>query len=211
MPPSDNPYASPGARGGEPPILAQPVDESESVVRVDYHLTLEDLVDYNYFFQCNLPSVRRQWWIFRILGVAGLALGAACFLYGLAQPASELGMLGLPPAILSFFLLYITAPSRRKAGIRRLLTGMLREGRNENLFSLHRVWISPTGIRRISRYADTSYQWPVVEKIADSPQAAYIYDSTASAIVVPRSAFDSDAAFQHFVDTARQFWKQAAP
>jgi hypothetical protein len=94
--------------------------------------------------------------------------------------------------------------------LRGMLQGMLREGRNENLFSLHRVWISPTGIRRIARYTDATYQWPVVESIGVGPAAAYIYDSTASAIIVPRSAFGSESEFQNFVETAQQFWNNAA-
>jgi hypothetical protein len=121
-----------------------------------------------------------------------------------------LAMLAPATGFLGLLLFYITSPSRRKAALRRLLTGMLRQGRNENLFSLHRVWVSPRGIRRISRYADTTYQWPVVEKIAVGPHAAYIYDSAASAIVVPRSAFGSEGEFQHFVETAEHFWKEAA-
>jgi hypothetical protein len=129
---------------------------------------------------------------------------------GLTQPANGLAMLAPATGFLGLLLFYITSPSRRKAALRRLLTGMLRQGRNENLFSLHRVWVSPRGIRRISRYADTTYQWPVVEKIAVGPHAAYIYDSAASAIVVPRSAFGSEGEFQHFVETAEHFWKEAA-
>jgi hypothetical protein len=209
--PLDNPYAPPGARGGEPPILAQPVEESESVVRVDYHLTLEDLVEYNFYYQCHSASMRRRWRLLRGVGLAGIALAALLMFYGyLTQQDVGVALIGFPAAAFGIVILYASLPSRRKAALRGVLKGMLREGRNENLFSLHRVWISPTGIRRISRFADTTYQWPAIEKIGVGPGGAYIYDSTASAIVVPRSAFASDGEFQHFVETAEQFWKQAS-
>jgi hypothetical protein len=207
--PDDNPYAPPTARGIEPPVLAQPVEETESVLRVDYHLTLEDLVEFNFYHQSNSSPMRRRMWFIRGLGLAGIAFGGLWTWLTMTRQA-DMGMAGAIAIVVgsAVFLVASTA-SRRRANLRKLLEGMFREGRNENLFGLHRAWVSPRGIRRISRFVDATFQWQAVEKIAASPHAVYIYDSAASAIIVPRSAFGDEAEFQRFLETAQKFWRQA--
>lgn len=207
-PPNDNPYAPPSPGGGEPPVLAQPVQESESVLRVDYELTLDDLVEFNFYHFNHSAAYRRRLWLMRILALTVALVVTLGLFAGVRDWTGALAFL-LVPGIFVIFLVYATLPSRRKASLRSTLEGMFREGRNANLFSLHRVWISPTGIRRISRYTDTTYQWPVVEKIVATEQGVYIYDSAASAILVPRSAFADQGDFDRFVETARQFWQAA--
>lgn len=201
----DNPYAAPG---NEPPVLAQPVAESDSVLRVDFYLTVEDLVEFNFYHVNHSRSMRKRLWLTRIMFVLAYLL----ILWGplQASPMRNAGLLLAPAAaVLVALFWYSNSATRRKANLRRLLESMFREGRNENLFGPHRVWISPLGVRRISRYADASFQWPAIEKIVATDKAVYIYDSAASAIVAPYAAFASEEEFRRFVETATLFWRQS--
>lgn len=203
-PQDDNPYAAPGS---EPPVLAQPVKESESVLRVDFHLSVEDLVEFNFYHVNHSRSMRRRLWLARGLFLVAIALALGPLQLTGWRDSGPLLLLAGVVGVGVFW--YLTSAGRRKANLRRVLEAMFREGRNENLFGLHRVWISPAGVRRISRYADATFQWPAIEKIVATPQAAYIYDSAASAIVVPYAAFASEGEFRQFFDTATQFWRRA--
>jgi hypothetical protein len=206
----DNPYAAPAARGTEPPVLAQPVEESESAVRIDYHLTLDDLVEFNLYHHRNSPALWRHYLLVRLMLVA-VALAAA--VPALIAFSTFNRMEGVSFAsitvLFALFLWWSSRAAKRRSYFRKILSKMYSEGRNDNLFGLHRLWVSRAGVRHITRYKDVTCQWPVVEKIVAGPRAAYLYDSAATAIIVPQGAFASEAEFQRFVETARQFWKDA--
>jgi len=96
---------------------------------------------------------------------------------------------------------------RRK--VRKIVAGMVGEGRNRGLFSRHRVTISPERVTDSSEHAQTSTAWGAVERVAAADEHAYIYTNALAAIIVPRRAFAGPSEFEQFVRAAREHHEKA--
>ena len=58
--------------------------------------------------------------------------------------------------------------------------------------------------------ASSTHKWIAIEAIHADAHHAFLYLGSTAAIIVPKRAFHSETHFKVFVNTARQFQRQAA-
>ena len=172
----------------------------------EYEITADDLVAFNLYHHRQSPTARRQY-LRSWLGPAAVWLCVCAGLWYFADrhrgtPLRTL--LDLLPLFsgVPVYLLYFPWAYRRK--LRKIIHGMVTEGRNRGMLGRHRVTISPEGVAEASEHAQTSTHWRGVEKVVATAGHAFIYIGAMAAVIVPRRAFADPADFDKFLDTAQQ-------
>ena len=97
---------------------------------------------------------------------------------------------------------------RRK--VRKIVAGMIGEGRNRTLFGKQRVTISPESISRSSDFDQTTIAWSAIERVVKDKDYVFVYTSSLTAIIVHRRAFADDVGFDEFVLKATGYHEEAS-
>ena len=84
------------------------------------------------------------------------------------------------------YRIYFPWAYRRR--FRKIVSGMVSEGKNRELFNRRRVTTSIEGISEISDLAQRSFSWPAIDKVACNDDYVFVYTSALNAIIVPRRA-----------------------
>lgn len=176
----------------------------EPVSQVRFEFTREDFVAFNLYHHDHSPATRYQ--KRRIILIFG-ALGVILPVIKLMHPEYH--------ELLYIFggtslLVAVTFPLNFRRGLRRNLDRLLSEGKNKGLLGPREVGLSPAEVRSTGTMGINTTAWPAVEKIVKHEDRLYIYTSSLSAVVIPRRAFESDAAFASFEETARKYLAEAA-
>jgi len=173
----------------------------------EYEITKADLCAFNLYHHRHSPTARRQYlrsWFIPAFAWLLVCIGI-WYLADRERGTPSRTLLDLLPlfSIVPLYLLYFPWVYRRK--LRKIVDGMVSEGKNRGLFSHHRVTISPEGVTDSGEHNQTATAWRAVERVAAAGEHAYIYTSALSAIIVPRRAFASPSEFEAFVQTAREY------
>lgn len=86
---------------------------------------------------------------------------------------------------------------------------MLTVSKQSGMLGLHRLSISPAGLREVTDVNDSHQAWPSVRAIVKLRHHIAILMKNHSIHVIPRRAFASDADYETFLEQAR-VWKYAA-
>ncbi len=178
----------------------------------EYEITKDDLTAFNLYHHRHSPTARRHY--LRSWFIPAFLLLLVCMgLWYLAD--RERGtpwrtLLDLWPlfCMVPVYLLYFPWAYGRK--LRKIVAGMVSEGRNPGLFCRHRTTLSPEGVTRAGEFGQTSVVWRAVERVVVTDDYAYIYTSALAAIIIPRRAFADAAAFREFVHAAGEFQAKAS-
>ncbi len=179
----------------------------------EFEITRDDLVAFNQFHNRHSPMARRQFLIAWLLPVVAwfLVFSVIWYFADKHRGTPLRTLLDLLP-LLSFvpiYLLYFPWAYRRK--LRKLVGGMVSEGRNRGLLGWHRVGISPTEITEANGHGQTSIRWSGIERVAAENGLAFIYTSAISAIIVPERAFPDPVEFEQFLRQAREYHEKEFP
>ena len=177
----------------------------------EYELAIGDLEAFNLYHQFHSPTACRHY--YRAWFIPTFVWMLVCIsIWYLADKdrgtplRTFLDLLPLfsgPPIYLAIFPWWY----RRK--VRKTVAGMVSEGKNCGLFTLHRVTISPQDITDASEQSQSSTSWRAVERIVAADDHAYIYTNALAAIIVPRRAFAGASEFEEFVRTAKELHEKA--
>jgi hypothetical protein len=120
--------------------------------------------------------------------------------------------LAAPMAFVAFaMLVWIAAIAAfRRRGAARSVRNLFRNMTGRALVGSRTFTIRPDAIEVISDVFTVTYKWIGIERIDADRQHAFFYQGSASAIIVPKRAFNSETHFRVFVETARQFQREAA-
>ncbi len=177
----------------------------------EYEITAEDLEAFNLYHHRHSPTARRHYlrawfvpslmWLLVCLGIWHLA--------DRTRVTPLRTFLDLMPlfAFVPIYLLYFPWSYRRK--LRKIIAGMVSEGKNRGLFSRHRVTVSPEGVTDAGEFGQNTTAWGAVERVVVSGGYAYVYISSLAAIIVPRRAFASASEFEEFVRVAGEHHHKA--
>ena len=177
----------------------------------EYEITKDDLRAFNLYHHRHSPTARRQylrsWFVPAFIGL--LIVAGIWYVADRERGTPLRTFLDLLPlfGFVPLYLLYFPWAYRRK--LRKIVAGMVSEGKNRGLFSRHRVTISPETVTDSSEHGQTSTAWRAVEKVAAADEHAYIYTNALAAIIVPRRAFAGPSEFEEFVRTARGYHEKA--
>jgi YcxB-like protein len=178
----------------------------------EHELTKQDVSAFTFYHHFHSKTARRQYyygWFFP--AVIMLLVWAVICYFAASETTTPLrtwvALLPLLAAVL-IYLAYFPWAYRRK--VRKIIDGMIGEGRNLNLFGRHRVTISTEGLTDAGEYGQTTSTWRGIERVVKDQDYAFIYVNTMAAIVVPRRGFADSADFDHFVMTAVKYHEEAA-
>lgn len=177
----------------------------------EYEITKDDLSAFNLYHHRHSRTARRQYlrsWFIPVF-IWLLVFSGIWYLADKERGAPLRTFLDLLP-LFSFaplYLLYFPWAYRRK--LRKIVDGMVSEGKNRGLFSRHRVTLSPEGVTDSGEHGQTSTAWRAIERVAAADEHAYIYTNALAAIIVPRRAFISPSGFEEFVRAAREHHEKA--
>ena len=177
----------------------------------EFELTQADWSAFNHYHHYHSPTARRQY--LQAWFIPALALLLICLaIWVLASRSSGtpgatfvalLPLFSAVPLQLALFpLLY-----RRK--VKKIVAGMLGEGRNRTLLGKQRVTISPEGITKTGDFDRLVVAWGGVERVVKTNDHAFVYTSALSAIIVPRRGFTDSVDFDQFVMKATQYQEEA--
>lgn len=176
----------------------------------EYELTKDDWSAFNYYHHFHSPTARRQYlrgWFGSVIIVLLVCLGIS-ILGSLNSPSPRSIFSVLLPFLCAVLcLLWFPWAYRRK--VRKIVAGMIGEGRNRTLLGRQRVTISPESIRRSSDFDQTTIRWSAVERVIKDKNHAFVYTSALTSIIIPRRAFADDVGFDEFVMKANQYHEEA--
>jgi hypothetical protein len=181
-------------------------------MEINYALNPDDIVAVNRHLVKSMPAgkqLRRSRFLMRfmvvpffVLVLAGLLLSA-----GTAE-GNKLSSLALITPIIVLLLPFMIFQDRiTDWQIRR----NARKGPNAKaLFEAQRLKLTQEGLLSESQTSSTFFRWYCVEHIGFTPTHAFIYTAPTHALVVPRRAFENEAAFKAFIDTAMRYRESSA-
>ncbi len=177
----------------------------------EYELTKEDWSVFNLYHHFHSPTAQRQYrrgWFVPAIGLLVIILGI-CFLASAASQTPSTTFLALLPLFIGpvFYLVWYPWAYRRK--LKKIVEGMIVEGRNKILFGRQRVVLSPDAIIKSGQYDQTSIAWAAVERVVKDREHLFIYTSALTAFIVPQRAFADSVGFDQFAMTALSHYEHA--
>jgi hypothetical protein len=177
----------------------------------EYELTKDDLGAFNFYHHFHSPTARRHY--FRAWFIPAFVWLLVCtgiwYLADKERGTPLRTFLDLLPLFSGVPIHLAIFPWWYRRKVRKIVAGMIGEGRNRGLFSRHRVSISPESVTDSSEDGQTSTAWRAVERVAAADEHAYIYTNALAAIIIPRRAFAGPMEFEEFVRRAREHHEKA--
>ena len=178
----------------------------------EYEITKDDFYAFNLYHIRHSSTARRQYlrsWLSPAF--IWLLICTGIWYLGDRERGTPLQtFLDLLPLFSGIPLYLICFPWAYRRKLRKIIKGMAGEGPNRGLFTCHRVTITPETITDVSEFEQTSTAWRAIENVIKTNKYAYIYNTTMSAIIIPKRAFTSSSEFDEFVQTAGNYHKKAA-
>jgi hypothetical protein len=177
----------------------------------EYEIAKDDVSAFNLYHHRHSPTARRQYLRSWFLPAAVWLLICIVIWY-LADRERRTPLrtfLDLLPLFsgVPLHLLYFPWAYRRK--VRKIVDGMVSEGRNRGLFGRHHLTLSPENVTDSNEHRQSSTMWSGVERVVATDKHAYIYTSALAAIIVPGRAFSGPSEFEEFVRLARGYHEKA--
>jgi hypothetical protein len=157
---------------------------------------LEDMLAFNRYHASSSAAMRRAQRRPLLLVAVGW-FACVCFLARAVRSIVPLlvGMVFIAAALV--LLAFLT-----RWRMRRLTRQLYAEGSNKGLYGWHELELSGDQLTKRSLYLTTIMDLRLIERIAETPQYAFIYYSAVNAIVLPRRDV-TDAEYHDFIDELR--------
>jgi hypothetical protein len=173
-------------------------------LQAEFDQTLDDITAFYNNALPRSPVARRQKRITQIgcpLLVVGIGL-LMCYLigYGFPPPPIWLGYIGL----IALAVIYFTPSSVHKQQMKQVLRIFQQEDHRKRLGPT-KIELRPDGVAAASPIGATIFDWKAISAIVATSDYVFLHLDSLSALIVPRRAFADDAAFDRFVEAARQF------
>jgi hypothetical protein len=177
----------------------------------EYELTKADLRAFNLHHHFHSPTARRQY--YRAWFIPAFVWLLVCtviwYLADKERGTPLRTFFELLPLFSGVLLHLAIFPWWYRRKVRKIVDGMVGEGRNRGLFSRHRVTLSQESVADSGEFGQSSTTWRAVEKVAATDEHAYIYTNALAAIIVPRRTFAAQSEFEEFVRAARGYHEKA--
>jgi len=183
----------------------------EPEMTAEYELTKDDWSAFNLYHHFHSPTARRQYrraWVSSVLIVLLVCLGISV-LASLNSPNPLSTFMALLPLFSAVVLAIPWFPWVYRRKLKRIVAGMIGEGRNRTLLGRQRVTISREFITRSGDFDQTTVRWSAVERVIKDKNHAFVYTSALTAIIVPRRAFADTVAFDAFVLKSTEYHQEA--
>ena len=207
-----NPYAPTSDTNADVP--AGDVPHLDPPQQVRYHFTAEMLAAFWTHRTLTSPSdnqIRNR----AVIRSSLLSAAAAVVLLALAYEEVLGGWIAgvVAAAFLARVVLLFNA--RRRTALLQAFgqaaNRLLDESPNENMLSERTVTFEVDGVRQQLDASESFLRWAAFERIEHDDDYLFLYESSISAIVVPRTAFATRGRFLAFGALARRLWVASSP
>lgn len=164
-------------------------------MEINYRLTEEDYLNFNLYHVKNSKTAMRsltiQRYMFPIFCIAGAYLfsrfGDVPFLW-MFIPLLVFGLIG--------FVFY---PKYFYSHVARATKKMIKEGKNEGLLGNHTMLLTDEGIVDKNPTGETKVDWAGINKIKESGDSFYLYNSAVSAYILPKRELANVAEVKNYL------------
>lgn len=95
-----------------------------------------------------------------------------------------------------------------RAAVRTMIDAYLAESPNRNYLAPKSLTIDATGLRITSQLEASQFAWAAIERIDVDDHYLYLFLSSVTAEIIPRSVFATHEEFLGYANLARQLWEQ---
>lgn len=160
--------------------------------RLDYEVTMEDVVAFNRFHHKSSPHVRRQ------VRIAQLGGSAALLVAGGALALLDTWVLAAG-SLLASVVYGFTLPWHIERTTKRNVEKLFSEGDNPSLLGPHTLELADDGLVERTVIGEQKTHWVGIQRIAESETHTFIYTGALTAHIVPRARLEAEA-YQAFID-----------
>lgn len=184
-------------------------------MKIDFELTESDLAEYFRYSLRTNPTIRRSRLINRgivLLALGFIAIGSWISMFMYTDTAAALKSTtnwSLPIAsslclfVYLFFILY-----EKKTLPGRMVRKQIKKGFAKSILGRISVELTQTHLSIAHPASDTLIRWHAFHQLVTTEKALYCFVDESSAHIIPRHAFQDDAAFQEFIQQVRQYREQ---
>ena len=168
-------------------------------MRLEYTLTEQDFIAFNLHYAKHSKTVKRSLFFQHyIVAIIFFAVPLSVFLIGPpGQVYTEVPFIFLLAGII-WIVFY---PKYFYNHIERNIKKMLREGSYSKLLGKHHLQITDEGIIETNSGGETKRNWNGIEKIEENEAYIFIYVSSMSANIVPKTAFSRENSKSEFMQS----------
>jgi hypothetical protein len=184
-----------------------------NMTTITYYLSIADLIAFHrYHYQTHHSQLESR--STRIMkSIFPLAILLPFLYYG--YQSNILLTLSVGGPLLAIFIFgiwsYLRQPANLEAAIKQSVVKTYTNQHDSKFTNRNTIQITEQGIIADSGDTEATYKWRAINSIATTPEHAFLYFSEAEAIIIPRSAFADDQAFQAFFQFAQAHITPAMP
>lgn len=164
-------------------------------MEINYDVTEEAFVEFNLFHAKNSKAIMKSMSIQRFLVPIMYLLIAVIFSSIMDIPV----LFMVTPFLILSILWIILFPTYFNRQIKRTAKKMIREGKNEGILGKHTMIFTEQGLREIGPRGETSVSWAGIEKVQEDQSNIYLYNSGATAFIVPKKELDDIEGVRNFL------------
>jgi YcxB-like protein len=168
-------------------------------MELEYNLDNQDIVNFNIFHFTNSPLIRKQTILVRF-GISTLyILIGALFSYIEKSYFFIIVFLILSVTWFLFYKKYLLNKTRKN------VSKMLQEDKNKGMIGKQKIIIESNKIFEITDYSIIEHNNKFLNKIVNDEKYYFLYLTSISAQVIPKTAFKDENQEKEFVKKIQQF------
>lgn len=175
--------------------------KGEDEMKINYNQSVEDIVAFNIYHLNHSQTGKKAMLVQRLLGPI-----IFFFMFFIANKISDIPAWywGISFSIVGI-LWVIFYPKSVEKQVEKRVRKMIEEDDNKGLIGDRVLELSEKGIDVTTDYSSVNYSWESVNKIEQDRKYIYIYQSSMSAVMLPKSIFDTEEDMENVIKTIRNF------
>ena len=157
-------------------------------MEVEFDQTIEDFVNYNLYHMEHSRTIKRRIFTSRIIFAMMVILLSLVLLFLIER---QINVMMVTISIIGAIFMYFIIPTIYKYNTLSNVRGMLKEADNKSILGKRVLEISDKGIIYKNIAGEGSYNWQSIIRIEENDQYIFLYQSSTSAIILPKRAFAS--------------------
>ncbi len=189
-------------------VSAIPTEDVATTIH--YEMTQQDLEAFQWYYFHHSPTLRRQQRNTRMIVTVFAPCLALLVLPVLFRNDMNYAV-SIPILIVYAILIFILYPQVVKWQYKRNVRKLLIEGPAKSFPRKCTLRLHPNSIETQSQIGRNTIHWSAIEQIATTNEHLFMFMNTASAVIVPKRAFETDEEYVAFLETAERYRQMAQP
>jgi hypothetical protein len=174
-------------------------------MRVQFEITLDDVVAFNRYAIQHSPVFRRNYWI--VMG----CIPVMALIVALVNSRSWNSLSFWLPLVAITIVLLIIFPLWYKHENDQTVIKVMRTGKNRGTLGKHTLLISEDGLVETTEVNESRWAWTGIERVEQIEHYIFIFVSSNAAHIIPKRAFASTEEVTQFYNAAKTLLDRAKP